>query len=283
MLLGIALSGGGIRGIAHAGVLKALDENNIKVDIIGGTSSGSLVSVLYAMGYSPYYIFLLFKRYAKSIINFDALPIINTIGNFMANKRFHVCGFNSGTEIQRVYDEIARNKKINDISDIKMPIVIPSVDINDSKKYIFTNRPLKNTNRTRYISNISVGTAVRASSSFPGIFCPCEFNNHKFLDGGILDNIPVKEVRKQGADKVIAVNFRADVIDENSNFMDISMRTLDIMGNKISEENLADSDYVLTVETDKTGLLDVDKLESCYKSGYDFCIRNIEKIKTILY
>ncbi len=282
MLIGIALSGGGIRGIAHAGVLKALEESNIQIDIIGGTSSGSLVSVLYAMGFSPYYIFLLFKRYAKNIVNFDTVPIINTIGNFMVNKKFQICGFNSGEEIGRVYDELAKNRGINNISDIKMPIVIPAVDVNDAKKYIFTNNPLKNTNKIQYISDISVGTAVRASSSFPGIFCPCEYKKHKFLDGGILDNIPVKEVRKQGADKVIAVNFKADIIDENSNFMDISMRTLDIMGNKISEENLADSDFVLTVETDKTGLLDYEKLDSCYKFGYDFCMKSIEKIKSIL-
>ncbi len=58
------------------------------------------------------------------------------------------------------------------------------------------------------------------------------------MDGGILDNIPVNEVRKFGADKVLAINFKADNIDESSNFMDISMRTLDIMGNKISEESL---------------------------------------------
>ncbi len=282
MLIGIALSGGGIRGIAHAGVLKALEESNIQIDIIGGTSSGSLVSVLYAMGFSPYYIFLLFKRYAKNLVNLDAVPIINTIGNFMVNKKFQICGFNTGEEIGRVYDELAKNRGIKNISDIKMPIVIPAVDINDAKKYIFTNDPLKNTNKIKYISDISVGTAVRASSSFPGIFCPCEYKNHKFLDGGILDNIPVKEVRKQGADKVIAVNFKADIIDENSNFMDISMRTLDIMGNKISEENLADSDFVLTVETDKTGLLDYEKLDNCYKFGYDFCIKNIKKIKSIL-
>ena len=93
MLIGIALSGGGIRGIAHAGVLKALEESNIQIDIIGGTSSGSLVSVLYAMGFSPYYIFLLFKRYAKNIVDFDTVPIINTIGNFMVNKKFQICGF----------------------------------------------------------------------------------------------------------------------------------------------------------------------------------------------
>ena len=60
MKLGLALSGGGIRGIAHAGALKALEDNKITVDIIGGTSSGALVASLYAMGYSPYYIYLLF-------------------------------------------------------------------------------------------------------------------------------------------------------------------------------------------------------------------------------
>ena len=59
MKLGIALSGGGIRGIAHAGVLKALEDNGIHIDIIGGTSAGSLVASLYAMGYSPYYIYIL--------------------------------------------------------------------------------------------------------------------------------------------------------------------------------------------------------------------------------
>ena len=81
MKLGVALSGGGVRGIAHAGVLKALEDNNIKIDIIGGTSSGSLVASLYAMGYSPYYIYILFKRYAKDIVNINSAPIISGIGN----------------------------------------------------------------------------------------------------------------------------------------------------------------------------------------------------------
>ena len=66
MGIGIAFAGGGIRGIAHVGVLKALEENNIKVAAIAGTSAGSIIATLYAMGYSPYYIYLLFlscKRY----------------------------------------------------------------------------------------------------------------------------------------------------------------------------------------------------------------------------
>ena len=65
MKIGIALSGGGIRGIAHAGVLKALEDNQIKIDIIGGTSAGSMVASLYAMGYSPYSIYQLFKKYSR--------------------------------------------------------------------------------------------------------------------------------------------------------------------------------------------------------------------------
>ena len=87
MKLGIALSGGGIRGIAHAGVLKALEDNGIKPDIIGGTSAGSLIASLYAMGYSPYYIYILFKRYAKELTYINGGPIISGIGNFMINKK----------------------------------------------------------------------------------------------------------------------------------------------------------------------------------------------------
>ena len=69
MKLGLALAGGGIRGVAHIGVLKALEENNIKVDVIGGTSIGSLVASLHAMGYKPYYMYVLVRKYAKEIIN----------------------------------------------------------------------------------------------------------------------------------------------------------------------------------------------------------------------
>lgn len=86
MKLGVALSGGGIRGIAHAGALKALEDNGIKIDVIGGTSSGSLVASLYAMGYSPYYIYILFKRYAKDVL-------VSGIGSFMKNKKVQLSRF----------------------------------------------------------------------------------------------------------------------------------------------------------------------------------------------
>lgn len=283
MKLGLALSGGGIRGIAHAGVLKALEENNIKIDAIGGTSSGSIIATLYAMGYSPYYIYILFKKYAKDLVNQNSISKVTSIGNFMANKKGNLQGFYTGEEIENGFNNIALRKGVKKISDIKMPIVIPTVDVQDSKKYIITNKiPEKSSPNTEYINNIDIGKAIRASSSFPVVFSPCEYNKHKFLDGGILDNFPTTEVKKQGVDKTITVNFKADDIDENSNIMDIVMRTIDIMGNKISEENISNSDMVLTIKTDKTGLLETEKLDECYKYGYRQTIEQIDKIKKLL-
>ncbi len=284
MKLGIALSGGGIRGIAHAGALKALEDNEIKIDVIGGTSSGSLVASLYALGYSPYYIYILFKRYAKEIVEISSAPIISGIGNFMMNKKICISGLKTGESLEKSYDYIALRKGIHKMKDItRMPLVIPAVDIKNSKEFIFTNKiPHKSENKSCYITDITVGKAVRASSSFPVVFCPCNFKEYKFLDGGILDNIPVLEIKKQGADKVLAINFKADDVDDHSNMMDIIMRTIDIMGNKISEESLAQSDFILTISTDKTGLLDTEKLDECYQYGYKTVIQNIKRIKEIL-
>ncbi len=263
MKLGLALSGGGIRGIAHAGVLKALEENDIEIDAIGGTSSGSIIASLYAMGYSPYYIYILFKRYARELIEENSISKVTSLKNFVTNKKINFSGFYSGEKIEKAFNEIAKRKGIKNITDIKMPIVIPAVDVQNSKEYIFTNYKPEN-KKDKYITDISIGKAVRASSSFPVAFDICEYNNHRFLDGGILDNFPSTEVKKQNIDKVLTVNFEADEVDESSNIMDIAMRSIDIMGNKVSEENIKNSDMLLTIKTDKAGLLEIDKLDDCY-------------------
>ena len=232
-------------------------------------------------GYSPYYIYILFKRYAKDVTEVNSTPIISGIGGYVKNKKIEIKGLKTGESLENAYNHLASRKGVKKISDIKMPLVIPSVDIGTSREYIFTNN-IPDSEKDRYISEITVGKAVRASSSFPAVFCPCKYKNFRFLDGGVLDNIPVVEVKKQGADKVIAVNFKADDITEESNIIDIVMRTIDIMGNKISEEGLSLSDYVLTVETDKTGLLDIEKLDKCYKYGYQATMNELDNIKKIL-
>lgn len=278
MKIGLALSGGGIRGLAHAGVLKALEENDIKIDVIGGTSAGSMVASLYAMGYNPDEIFDNFMSNYNKIIGGKSFSIFDGIKGFM-NK--NVCGLKKGENIEKVFNILAKNKNINLLSNIKMPIVIPTVDIKDSKEYIFTNNIPQNENNCykKYITDIGVGEAVRASSSFPAVFNLCTIQKHAFIDGGALDNVPVEEVRKQGADKVLAVKFEEDKIDEKSNIMDIVMKTIDIMGSKIIENNLEKSDYILNINTGKIGLLDVKGMEKCFLTGYEVANNKIKEIK----
>ena len=282
MGIGIALAGGGIRGIAHAGVLKALEDNGIKIDAIGGTSAGSIVAALYAMGYKPYYIYVVFKKYAQEIINIGNAPIINGIGNFIKSKKIGLLGFNDGTLLEKMYNELALKKGIRVIGDIKTPLVIPAVDISEAKEYIFTNCAPRDNVNDKYITEIPIGKAVRASSSFPAVFCPCEFKNHMFMDGGALDNIPIMPLKEIYHHKIIAVNFQADPVGEDSDLMDIVMKTIDIMGNKIAEKGIERSDFVLTIQTDKAGLFDIEKLDKCYQYGYDTTIKNLENIRNIL-
>lgn len=282
MGVGIALSGGGIRGIAHAGVLKALEDNRIKVEAIGGTSAGSIVAALYAMGYKPYYIYVLFKKYAQEIINIGSAPVINGIGNFVKNKKVGISGLNDGTLLEKMFNELAVRKGIKVIGDIKMPLVISTVDIAEAKEYIFTNCAQRDNPYDNYITEVGIGKAVRASSSFPAFFCPCEYKNHIFMDGGVLDNTPVLPLKQVYNKKIIAVNFEADPVEKDSDVMDIIMKTLDIMGNKIAEKSLEQSDLILTVPTDRAGLFDIEKLDKCYKFGYDTVIKNLDKIKNTI-
>lgn len=283
MGIGIAFAGGGIRGIAHVGVLKALEENNIKIEAVGGTSAGSIVAALYAMGYKPYYIYVLFKKYAQDIINIGNSSIVNGIGNFVKTKKIGIAGLNDGTLLEKMFNELATRKKMKAVADIKMPLVIPAVDIAEAKEYIFTNCAPRNNVNDEYITEISIGKAIRASSSFPAYFCPCEYKKHIFMDGGVLDNTPILPLKRICKHKVMAVNFEADPVEENCDVMDIIMKTLDIMGNKIAEESFKQSDLVLTVPTDKAGLFDIEKMDKCYKFGYDTTMKNIDKIKKLIY
>lgn len=238
-----------------------------------------MVSALYAMGYSPKEIYKLFNKYSKKIVKLNNNIIIKEIGNYIFNKDFKTKGIKDGEEIEELFNRLALKVGIEKIGDIKMPLVIPAVDISNSEKIIFCS---KNTQYENHICDAPLGVAVRASSSFPLVYAPCIYKNHIFLDGGILENVPVKELKRIGADKVISIKFDSDNVDTRSNVMDILMKTIDIMGNKISEESLKESDIVITVPSDGTGLLEVNKAKFCYQSGYETVMKNINKIKRIL-
>lgn len=238
-----------------------------------------MVSALYAMGYSPKEIYKLFNRYANKIVKLNNNVIIKEIRNYMFGKNFKTRGIKDGIEIEELFNKLALKVGIENINDIEMPLVISAVDISNSKKYTFCSEKTKHRS---YISKVPIGVAVRASSSFPLVYAPCIYEEHMFLDGGILENVPAKELKRIGADKVISIKFDSDTVDTSSNVMDILMKTLDIMGSKISEESLNESDIVLAIPTDGTGLLETDKAKFCYNSGYKTVINNIDKIKRIL-
>ena len=189
MKIGLALSGGGIKGIAHAGVLKALEDNGIKIDVIGGTSAGSMVASLYAIGYTPDEIYENFKENSNKILGEEKFKIIKGIKR-LVSKSGKERGFNNGKNIEKIFNELSLRKNVTNINEIKMPIVIPTVDIMDSQEYIFTNYiPEMNlisensSERKEYITKIKVGEAVRASSSFPAVFDICTIEKHAFIDG----------------------------------------------------------------------------------------------------
>lgn len=165
MKLGLALAGGGVKGAAHIGVIKALEENGIKVDAVAGTSIGSIVASLYAMGYNSEKMLEIFKYFAKEIMKTDARHFA---GNLKTSKRLLGYGLLSGENTEIAVKECAKSKGIRKIQDIKMPISIPTVDIVESKKYVFTNA---NFEENYYINDVYIEKAVRASSSYPRSVC----------------------------------------------------------------------------------------------------------------
>ena len=276
MKIGLALAGGGVRGAAHIGVIKALEENGIKIDAIAGTSIGSIVASLYAMGYTPDKMLEIFKYSAKEIMRTDPRYFA---GNLKTSKRLLGYGLLSGENIEIALRECASAKGIRNIKDIRMPISIPTVDIVDCKKYVFTNAEI---NEENYIKEALIEKAVRASSSYPGVFAPCEYLGHKFVDGGILDNVPAQEVRKLGVDKVITIKFGAGLDYEPKNIYDVAFKSIDIMFEQRDKYAIKESDFVLDLDVSEASVFNIKKIDYCYNVGYTTTLEKIEEIKKIL-
>ena len=101
--ISLCLAGGGIKGVAHIGVLKAIEEKNIEIEYIGGTSSGSIVSSLYAAGFTAEEIYNIFKKYCKKIRYADLKNIIKLIYGLIIEQKIIIDGLSSGKEIEKLY------------------------------------------------------------------------------------------------------------------------------------------------------------------------------------
>ena len=176
MKLGLSLSGGGIKGVCHIGAIKALEEANIKFDYISGTSSGSIVATLYACGFTTDEIYDIFKKYAKELKYIDSKNVFKLIKNIFIGKGFNIDGLNSGSKIYKLVNEVCQKKGISNINQIRMPLLIPAVNIHNEEVYIFSNNVKGNKfDDVKYINSVNIGTAVQASCSYPGVFSPCKY------------------------------------------------------------------------------------------------------------
>lgn len=271
MSFGLCLSGGGVKGAAHIGVIKAFEERNINIDYIGGTSSGSIVATLYAVGYKSEQIYNIFKKYCKNIKYIDLINIFKLFFGAITTGTIIIDGLNSGKSINMLMSKMCAQKNIYNISDIKMPLVVPSVNMKTGEVMCFTSLKKRVfSDNTVFIDDIEIGKAVQASCSFPAVFSPTEYKNNKLIDGGIRENVPWREVKFLGADKVISVIFENEKNHECcKNLIDVTFRSYELMCKELSKYELNGSDYFIKIKSEKVSLLDMSKIDEFYELGYN--------------
>ena len=129
-----------------------------------------------------------------------------------------------------------------------------------------------------YINDISIGTAIRASMAFPGIFTPCDYKEYSFMDGGTKDNLPVQVLKDMGAEKTLGISFKLDKYESNGNILATILRACDIFSLKDVRKAQEIADYFIEVEVENAKLLEIKEMDQCIKIGYDTIMKNKEKI-----
>lgn len=283
---GLCLAGGGVKGAAHIGSIKALEEANIKFDYVGGTSSGSIVACLYACGFTADEMYDIFKKYCKKIKYVDIKNIIQLILGLLFTGKVTIKGLNSGKQIEKLINKVCNEKEIYHINDIKMPLAIPSVDLCKGDVICFTSCEFRNNTSDDTIlkNDIEIGKAVRASCSYPVIFSPCPYRDIKLIDGGVRENVPWKELKALGADKVINIVFEdKENTVCNKNLIEIAGRAIGLLGRELSNYELDGSDFTLRITSKKVGLLDMKKIDQLYELGYTQTKEKVQRIKKLIY
>ena len=233
-------------------------------------------------GYNYEEIYYLFKKYSKKIKYIDGKNIIKLIYGILIKRRIIINGLNSGEIIEKIVEEAARNKNIKKIEDIKMPLLIPSVDVHNGKIYCFCsmNNRRSFSDEIVYKNNINIGKAVRASCSYPLVFSPCKYNNTELIDGGIRENVPWKELKLLGADKIVNIMFEDKKVAECcDNLVEVAGRAISLLCRELSNYEMTGADYTIKIKTEKVGLLDMDKIEEMYNMGYKKIKEEINNIK----
>lgn len=279
MGIGIAFAGGGLKGVAHIGALKALKELGIEADYITGTSSGGMMAALYALGYTPEEIIQITKESYKEIIKFKKRDFLKAGIKFLIKKKIDMRGLVEGNRIEKIVEKYANQKEVYKISDIQKKFAMITVDAKSTKKVILTStNDINKESDVQYLSNIPIGKAVHASMSFPAIFEPCDYQEYCFIDGGTVDNLPVQTLKDLGATKTIALSFKLDKYDGTENLFSTILRACDIFSMEDVEKGQELSDVTIEVDVSEVKLLKIDDVDKTIDIGYKEVMKNKEKI-----
>ncbi len=273
--IGLVLSGGGARGVAHVGVIQALEEMQIPVHAIAGTSMGALVGGLYATGISAAELREIVSQMDWEEAFLDRpdradLPVIRKQDDYDYPVKIHFTmkggklGFPLGVvQGQRatllIKDLMVQAETIKDFDELFIPFRSVASDIETGEPYVF--------------SEGDIVLAMRTSMSLPAIFAPVEHDGRLLVDGGIANNLPVDVARTMGVDKLIVVDIGTPMAtrDEITSVLAVTGQMINMLTRRNTEvqlQNLGDNDLLVTPDMQGVGTLDFDKYQDAYDRGY---------------
>ena len=235
--VGLSLSGGGAKGLAHIGVLQAMEDVGLKPDIIAGVSAGSIVGALYADGLSPKEILNVFED--STLIKF--LDVSSPRKGFLSANKF--------------FTKIENTLRARTFEELKIPLVVNATNLTDGKVEYFTEGTLLD--------------KIIASSSVPIALSPKEIDKKFYVDGGIFCNIPCSVIRDQ-CDTLVGVHVNPIVeMGKMGNVLDVFERVyhLLIQANTVSQKQLCDI-VIEPVEARNFGMFEISKCREIFDIGY---------------
>lgn len=248
--LGLALGGGGARGVAHIGVLKAFEENGITFDFVAGTSAGSIVGAMYSFGKTP-------EEMLKIARTLDVKDI--------RKSKFFMPSKTDGIE-----DLIKQNLGDVDVSQSKIPFSAIAVDLISSREIAFTR------------GNLS--KVVAGSCAVPGVFVPVEYEDMHLSDGGLQNNIPSDVPRHFGCDYVVAVDVNSTRGYGTSSLkvLDVILATIRIMSKSNCNKGYLNADIVVAPSMKEYKSTKMDDIDAMYAEGYQAGLEAVPKILELI-
>lgn len=236
--IALVLGGGAARGFAHVGVIRVLEQEKIPIDMIIGTSVGSLIGSIYADTRSSFDLEVIAFKLEKDDI-FDFSVFSSSTGPV------------KGERLEKFVESKVKKQNIEELS---VPFVAVATNLVNGERVILDKGP--------------VGRAVRASSSIPGVFTPVSYQNMVLVDGGVVDNVAVDVARLKGADIIIAVNIGKNVVNKDiTNIVDITLQAVNVMSYEISKFKAQGADILIEPNVGDVGMMDFDHKEYCMRAG----------------